>query len=85
MMTRPIHSVQPKQQAFFGNRRRRAFTLIEAIAALACLVVFTLILAGLWKSFWSPTKADNKKAPTVKSVPSDPEKRPEPVSPEKRE
>jgi type II secretory pathway pseudopilin PulG len=43
----------------------RGFTLIESIAALGCLVVFTLILISAWHTGWD-TSGDKEQARDLK-------------------
>ena len=46
----------PKRFPQTSAWRGRGFTLIETVVMLACLVVFTLLLAGLTKPYWGDAK-----------------------------
>lgn len=50
-----------------GSRRNahRGFTLIESVAALGCLVVFTLVLFSAWQTGWD-TGDDKEQARALK-------------------
>ncbi len=58
-------SMKQKSKSKSSSRSTKGFSLIESVAALACLAVFTILLISAWHTGWD-TGDDKEQARALK-------------------